>query len=74
VDRVEEISKKRGIGMSQVAVAWVLSRPGVTAPIVGTTKLENLYEIVEGVYVKLTEEEIKYLQEPYVPQAIVGHV
>ncbi|EIW83754.1 Aldo keto reductase [Coniophora puteana RWD-64-598 SS2] len=74
VDRAEEISKKRGISMSQVAVAWVLSRPGVTAPIVGTTKLENLYEIVEGVHVKLTEEEINYLEEPYVPQAIVGHV
>ncbi|EIW74611.1 Aldo keto reductase [Coniophora puteana RWD-64-598 SS2] len=73
VDRVEEVAKKRGVSMSQVAIAWTLAKPGVTAPIVGTTKLENLYEIIEGAHLKLTEEEVKYLEEPYVPQAIVGH-
>jgi len=73
VDRVEEVAKKRGVSMSQVAVAWTLAKPGVTAPIVGTTKLENLYDIIEAVHLKLTEEEVKYLDEPYVPQEIVGH-
>ncbi|EIW83665.1 Aldo keto reductase [Coniophora puteana RWD-64-598 SS2] len=73
VDRVEEIAKKRGINMSQVALAWTLAQPGVTAPIVGTTKLENLQDSIESVHVKLTEEEVKYLDEPYAPQQIIGH-
>jgi len=74
VDRTEEVAKKHGVTMTQVAIAWTLAKPGVSAPIVGTTKLENLYDIIEGVHLKLTEEEIKYLDEPYVPQEVVGHV
>lgn len=74
VNRVEEIAKKKGISMAQVAIAWTLSKPGVTAPIVGTTSLENLKDIIGGASVTLTNEEIKYLEEPYQPQAIVGHV
>jgi len=74
VDRIEEVSKKHGISMAQVSMAWVLSKPGVTAPIVGTTKMDNLKDIIGSLDVKLTEEEIKYLEQPYVPQAIVGHV
>ncbi|KAJ6529730.1 NADP-dependent oxidoreductase domain-containing protein, partial [Mycena capillaripes] len=71
--RVEEISKKRGISMAQVAIAWVLSKDGVSAPIVGTTSLANLADIVGAIHVQLTEEEIKSLEEPYLPQAILGH-
>ncbi|KAI0328029.1 aryl-alcohol dehydrogenase [Cubamyces sp. BRFM 1775] len=74
VSRVEEIAKKKGISMAQVAIAWVLSKPGVSAPIVGTTSLSNLEDILAGVNVELTEEEIKYLEEPYQPVAITGHV
>jgi len=73
VNRVEEIAKKREISMAQVAVAWISNKEGVTAPIVGTTSLKNLHDLIEGVHVKLTEEEIKYLEEPYVPQAVFGH-
>jgi len=73
VNRVEEIAKKRGISMAQVAIAWISNKEGVSAPIVGTTSLENLYDLIEGVHVKLTDEEIKYLEEPYLPQAIIGH-
>jgi len=73
LSRVEEIAKKRGISMAQVGVAWVLSKDGVTAPIVGTTSLKNLEDILAGVHVKLTEEEIKYLEEPYKPMNIIGH-
>ncbi|KAH8093161.1 Aldo keto reductase [Cristinia sonorae] len=73
IKRVEEIAKKKGVSMSQIAIAWSLAFPGVTAPIVGTTKLENLKEIIDAVHIKLTEEEIKYLEEPYVPQNIIGH-
>ncbi|CCM03026.1 uncharacterized protein FIBRA_05143 [Fibroporia radiculosa] len=74
VARVEEIAKKKGVSMAQVAIAWTLTKPGVTAPIVGTTSLDNLKDIIKGVDVQLTTEEIKYLEEPYKPQAIVGHV
>ncbi|KAJ7208353.1 Aldo/keto reductase [Mycena pura] len=73
VNRVEDIAKKRGISMAQVAVAWVLSKDGVSAPIVGTTSLANLADIVGAIHVHLTEEEIKSLEEPYQPMAVVGH-
>jgi len=71
--RVEEIAKKRGISMAQVGIAWILSKDGVSAPIVGTTSLKNLEDIIAGVNVKLTDEETKYLEEPYKPQDIIGH-
>ncbi|KAJ7113385.1 NADP-dependent oxidoreductase domain-containing protein [Mycena epipterygia] len=73
VSRVEEVAKKRGISMAQAAVAWVMSKDGVTAPIVGTTSLDNLADIIGAIHVKLTEEEIKHLEEPYQPVAIFGH-
>ncbi|KAF7328234.1 Aldo-ket-red domain-containing protein [Mycena venus] len=72
VNRVEEIAKKRGISMAQVAVAWVLSMDGVSAPIVGTTSLANLADIVGAIHVQLTEKEIKSLEEPYQPMAVIG--
>jgi len=59
--------------MAQVAIAWVLSKEGVSAPIIGTTKLENLHDIIGAIDVKLTEEEIKYLEESYVPLKVLGH-
>ncbi|KDQ07839.1 hypothetical protein BOTBODRAFT_592934 [Botryobasidium botryosum FD-172 SS1] len=73
VTRVEEIAKKKGVSMAQIAVAWLLSKEGVTAPIVGTTSLQNLDDIIGGVNVTLTPEEIKYLEELYLPRKIVGH-
>ncbi|KAF9449634.1 aryl-alcohol dehydrogenase [Macrolepiota fuliginosa MF-IS2] len=73
ISRVEEVAKKRGISMAQVSIAWVLSKDEVTAPIVGTTSLKNLEDIIEGAKVALTPEEIKYLEEPYKTQAIIGH-
>ncbi|KAF7800162.1 hypothetical protein EIP86_011409 [Pleurotus ostreatoroseus] len=73
IRRIEEIAKKRDISMAQVNIAWILSKEGVTAPIVGTTNLDNLKDIIAGVHVKLTEEEIKYLGEPYQPLNILGH-
>ncbi|KAG9079329.1 hypothetical protein FRC06_007817 [Ceratobasidium sp. 370] len=73
VNRVEEIAKARNISMAQVAIAWSLSKDYMTAPIIGTTSLQNLEDIIAGIDVKLTEEEIKRLEEPYVPQPIIGH-
>ncbi|KAG8946841.1 hypothetical protein FRC04_011388 [Tulasnella sp. 424] len=71
--RVAEIAEKRGISMAQVTLAWSLSKSFMTAPIVGTTSLEKLKDVVGGVNVKLTEEEIKAIDEPYRPKPILGH-
>ncbi|KIO24842.1 hypothetical protein M407DRAFT_25801 [Tulasnella calospora MUT 4182] len=58
--------------MAQVALAWSLSKPFFTAPIIGTTSLEKLKDLVAGVVLKLTDEEIKAIDEPYRPRAIAG--
>ncbi|KAJ7928813.1 aryl-alcohol dehydrogenase [Mycena leptocephala] len=73
VKRVEEIVKKRSISMAQVSIAWALSKEGVSAPIVGSNSLANLQDAIAATHIKLTEEEIKYLEEPYQPMAILGH-
>ncbi|KAG8959374.1 hypothetical protein FRC03_008071 [Tulasnella sp. 419] len=71
--RVKEIADKRGISMAQVALAWQLSKDFITAPIIGATKISNLEDSVAAVHVKLTEEEVKYIDEPYRAREIVGH-
>ncbi|EKM50914.1 uncharacterized protein PHACADRAFT_262804 [Phanerochaete carnosa HHB-10118-sp] len=73
VARVEELAQKKGATMAQIALAWELAKDGVTAPIVGTTNLQNLKEIIDALDIKLTDEEIKYLEEQYQPTAIFGH-
>ncbi|MCJ1260095.1 hypothetical protein MMC24_007935 [Lignoscripta atroalba] len=72
VDRLEEVAEKKGVGMAQVATAWCLSKEGVV-PIVGLGSKERIDQAVEAVGVKLTEEECKYLEEPYLPKQIVGY-
>ncbi len=72
VDRLGEIAEKRGIPRAQVALAWLLSKPGVTAPIVGATKPNHLEDAVAALSVKLTAEEIKALEEPYLPHPVLG--
>jgi aryl-alcohol dehydrogenase-like predicted oxidoreductase len=72
VDQLGEIAEKRGIPRAQVALAWLLSRPGVTAPIVGATKANHLEDAVAALSVKLTAEETKSLEEPYVPHPVLG--
>ncbi|KAG8748958.1 hypothetical protein FRC11_011702 [Ceratobasidium sp. 423] len=71
--RLEQIAKNRGISMSQVAIAWTLSKDAVTAPVIGTTSLKNLEDTLGAIDVKLTDEEIRQLEEPYVAQAIQGY-
>ena len=73
VDRLTEVADARGAPSAQVALAWLLSKPGVTAPIVGATKLEHLEDALAGEQVELSDEEIAALEEPYVPHAIAGH-
>ena len=67
VDAVQQIAEARGLPMAQVALAWVLRHPVVTAPIVGPTKPHHLSDAVAALDVELTEDEIRALEEPYVP-------
>ncbi|KAK0473876.1 aryl-alcohol dehydrogenase [Armillaria novae-zelandiae] len=71
INRVEEIAKKRGISMAQVAVAHSMGKEGISAPIVGTTSVANLKDLIGAIEVTLTEEEVKYLEEPYKPLPII---
>ncbi|PFH46617.1 hypothetical protein AMATHDRAFT_7597 [Amanita thiersii Skay4041] len=73
IKRVEEIAKKRGLKMAQIGLAWMLNKDGVTAPIVGTTSLDNLFDLIRAVHVKLTPEEMQYLEEPYQARPVMGH-
>lgn len=73
INRVEELAKKKGLTMAQLSIAWILSKDGVSAPIVGTTSLDNLKELIEATKVELTVEDIKFLEEEYKPLAISGH-
>ncbi len=72
VDRVAEIAQERGIPRAQVALAWLLTKAVVTAPIVGVTKEHHLDDAVAAVDVQLTDEEIARLEEPYTPRAVAG--
>ncbi len=93
VFRVEEVAKKKGVSMAQVSIAWIISKDGVVAPIIGTTNLDNLKDMIGkrvfaasgcersnvnyfagGLDVKLTPEEIQYLEDPYRPTWTHGHV
>jgi 1-deoxyxylulose-5-phosphate synthase len=74
LDAELEIAKRKGVAPAQVALAWVLQRPGVTSPIVGVTKVEQLDELVEALSVKLTPAEVKALEEHYAPKSVAGHV
>ena len=73
VDRVAEIAAARGVPAAQIALAWLQHKPGVTAPIVGATKLEHLDDAVAAEQLTLDPAEIARLEEPYVPHSISGH-
>jgi aryl-alcohol dehydrogenase (NADP+) len=73
VDRVTEVAKRRGIPNAQVALAWLLQQEGVTAPIIGASKMEHLEDAVKSLEVKLTEVEMRQLEEPYRPHRVLGH-
>ncbi len=71
-ERVAEVAEGHGVPMAQVALAWVLSKPVVTAPIVGATKMSHLEDAVAALDVQLTEDEVSRLEEPYAPREPVG--
>ena len=72
-DSVTKVAKERGVTPTQIACAWILAAPGVTAPIVGATKTRHLQELFEAVDIKLSGDEIEALEKPYRPHAIIGH-
>ena len=63
-DRVQEVAKKRGVSGSQIALAWVLNKPYVTAPIIGASRMEHLDQSIAALEIKLSEAENKRLEEP----------
>jgi aryl-alcohol dehydrogenase-like predicted oxidoreductase len=71
--RVEELGQKHGRKNAQIATAWILSK-GITAPIVGASKMSHLEDAIAAVEIKLTDDEIKYLEEPYQPKATAGNL
>jgi 1-deoxyxylulose-5-phosphate synthase len=73
VDRLGELAQARGVPPAQLALAWLLHKPGVTAPIVGATKLEHLEDALAAEQLRLDAEESSRLEEPYVPHAVAGH-
>jgi 1-deoxyxylulose-5-phosphate synthase len=72
VERVAEVAAGRGVPRAQVALAWLLGKPVVTAPIVGVTKERHLEDAVAAVELRLTDEEVARLEEPYTPHPVVG--
>jgi aryl-alcohol dehydrogenase-like predicted oxidoreductase len=73
VEAADEVASARGVSTAQVALAWLLHKPGVTAPIVGATKLEHLVDALAAEQLSLSDAEITRLEERYVPHAVVGH-
>jgi 1-deoxyxylulose-5-phosphate synthase len=72
IDRVGEVAKARGVPRAQVALAWLLAKPGVTAPIIGASKPHHLGDAVAALSLKLSGEDIAALEEPYVPHTVAG--
>jgi 1-deoxyxylulose-5-phosphate synthase len=73
IERVAEVAAERGVPPAQLALAWLLHKPGVTAPIVGATKLEHLEDALAAAELALSSDEISRLEEPYRPHPVLGH-
>jgi 1-deoxyxylulose-5-phosphate synthase len=72
-DRCLDLAARRGVPAAQIGLAWLLHKPGVTAPIIGATKIEQLEQAIGAPDVKLTEDEMRFLEEPYRPHGVLGH-
>jgi aryl-alcohol dehydrogenase (NADP+) len=72
-ERAAQVARERGATGSQIALAWILAKPDVTAPIIGTTKMEHLDQAIAALEIKLSDDEIKRLEEPYKPHPVLGH-
>jgi len=72
-DRLKEVAREHRRNPAQIALAWLLSRPGLTAPIIGASKAEHLDDAVAALAVKLSDSDVKALEEPYRPHPVLGH-
>lgn len=72
-ERVEELADQKDVTMAQIALAWLIHKSVVDAPVVGTTSVEHLEAAVAALDVSLSESDIAYLEAPYEPVAVVGH-
>jgi aryl-alcohol dehydrogenase (NADP+) len=72
-DRTVEVARDKGVSPAQIALAWILAQPGVTAPIVGASKMEHLEQAVKALDVRLSPDDRKRLEEPYVAHRTLGH-
>jgi len=73
VERVSEIAEKRGVTPAQIALAWLLHQPGVTAPIIGASKMHHLEEAAAALEIHFSQEEMTFLEERYQPHPVLGH-
>jgi aryl-alcohol dehydrogenase (NADP+) len=73
VERAQEIAKKHGVTSAQIALAWMLSKPHITAPIIGASKMKHLEEAIAALDISLSEDEVASLEEKYQPHPILGH-
>ena len=73
VDQVSAIAARRGVTNAQVALAWLLHQPAVTAPIVGATQIAHVEDAVKATSLELSKEELEALSRPYVPHPVLGH-
>jgi 1-deoxyxylulose-5-phosphate synthase len=73
VERNEQVAERLGVKPAQVALAWHFTKPVVTAPIVGVTKLDQLTDALDAVDLELSDEDVSFLEEPYVPHVVAGH-
>ena len=74
IDRVTRLAKEKNVSQAQIAIAWLLHKPGITAPIIGATKILQLDDAINAVKVKFSADEIKYLEEAYMPHVVAGHI
>ncbi|MES1258158.1 MAG: aldo/keto reductase [Acidobacteriota bacterium] len=73
VNRITEVANARGVSNAQIALAWVLQQPGITAPIIGASKLQHLDDAAEALSIRLDDAELKTLESDYEPRAIMAH-
>ncbi len=73
VDRVVELAQQRGVAPAQIALAWLLHQPGVTAPIIGASKMNHLEDALAALEIELTQAECERLEKPYKPHPVLGH-
>jgi aryl-alcohol dehydrogenase (NADP+) len=73
VGRVIDLAQQHGFAPAPIALAWLLQQPGVTAPIIGASKMKHLEDALPALKIELSEEECKQLEEPYQPHSVLGH-